>query len=75
MKKPMNKLLLATLILVFSSCNYEVHPKGKVIIEKQYTLETFNNLPPCICWYKYKDVNSYTFQDSCNKYNIGDTIN
>ena len=32
-------------------------------------------IPPCICEYWYNDgVNPIPFQDSCNKYNLFDTL-
>ena len=30
------------------------------------------DMPPCICLYYYNS--GWTFQDSCNKYNVLDTI-
>ena len=39
---------------------------------KSYNTYMGDNLPPCICRFGYGL--QYEFQDSCNKYNIGDTI-
>ena len=62
MKTTLTTLLLVTLI---SSCS-----KHKVVTTKNYDTEK-----PCICNYAYIKYGSTTwFQDSCNKYQIGDTI-
>ena len=56
---------LIIIILLVSSCTNE-----RVINQKDYKTEK-----QCICNYHYVWVgSSIWFQDSCNKYNIGDTI-
>lgn len=69
MKKLLSILLIATLL----SCQNNTKP---VIREKSYT-SAVNKLPNCICMYGYSGGGSLewtTFQDSCNKYNVFDTL-
>jgi len=72
----MKKLIALILsILVFSGCGYTPKPRGKVIASKSYSFEPRKKLMPCICMYEYySDYNLHLFEDSCKKYQIGDTI-
>ncbi len=61
----MNKLII--LICLLASC----HSEPKTIYTKDYLPKD----KPCICNYAYDNgFGTIWFQDSCNKYNIGDTI-
>lgn len=60
------KLILILAILTLTSC----HDNRWIVISKKMTST------PRICGYDY-DIGLATriyFQDSCNKYNVGDTI-
>lgn len=62
------KILISLLILLSVGCENENNKK--VIYSKDY--KTDEN---CVCNYHYDNgYHSIWFQDSCNKYNIGDTI-
>ena len=64
------KQLIVLIILIITSCNENKNQ----IISKNYALID-KNIPPCICEYWYSDgLNSIPFQDSCNKYNVFDTL-
>ena len=64
------KLLILFLLIIFTSCNEN---KNQIISKNYATLE--KKIPPCICEYWYNDgVNPIPFQDSCNKYNLFDTL-
>lgn len=73
----MKKLL--ALLIVFSSCTtQQTEVKKYVIMSKNYAVEDMQ-LPHGICefWYDkpMTTVNYHIlFQDSCNKYKIGDTL-
>jgi hypothetical protein len=70
------KYLILTLIVISSCQSYE----KDVIIQKSFLGRDGwgkVQLPECICEYGYipKGLSNPIFtQDSCNKYNIGDTI-
>jgi hypothetical protein len=76
-----NKLLTiacASLMLavVLNSCDHTQYPK--VITDKRYTNYEGKPMPKGICrlWYKTcPNCDENQFEDSCHKYNIGDTIN
>jgi hypothetical protein len=61
-----NKLII--LICLLASCQSDT----KIIYTKDYLPKD----KPCICNYAYDKgfIGTIWFQDSCNKYNIGDTI-
>lgn len=67
------KKTILILLTALSSCGYE----KPVIISKAYTTNSsVAQLPPCICYYEYqKGLENRLFQDSCSKYQIGDTLN
>lgn len=69
------KYLTLLFILFFVGCDSTNEPL--IITSKYYTLNDGTPLPNNICHYFYKK-GSYgsriAFQDSCWKYNIGDTI-
>lgn len=56
--------ILVIMSIVLMGCD------NNLIISKKY------DSAPCICTYEYiLDVDQhYTFQDSCNKYNVGQVI-
>lgn len=76
-----NKVLLSTsallMVVIFCACN-----KGKkhipVITGKIYFTYSGNPMPKGLCRYWYNEYDDYRmeteFNDSCYKYNIGDTI-
>lgn len=71
-------VLAAILLLaaVVSGCN-RGKKTGKIIIAKSYLTFTNNPLPSGICRFFYKEYEfneAQEFQDSCYKYNVGDTI-
>lgn len=56
-------------IVALSSCTSDNHG---IIDKKLYVTPTLGNAyPPGICYIGYGD---YYIEDSCNKWNIGDTI-
>jgi hypothetical protein len=60
-----NKLIIA-LICLLASCQSDT---------KQIKVKTYATDKPCICNFYYTSkFGSIFFQDSCDKYNIGDTI-
>lgn len=65
----MKQLLISLILLIaFSGCE---HGNDNVVTGKFYN-QIGSTLPPCICLYYYNSGN--TFHDSCNKYNVLDTI-
>jgi hypothetical protein len=57
--------IIPLLLIVLVGCD-----KNRVITQKD-----FNTKTPCVCNFNYIQYgNGLWFQDSCNKYNIGDTI-
>lgn len=63
-KKTITKLLIICLLASCSRGEKEIRFKGYK-----------NENKPCICDYTYANYwGTIWFQDSCNKYNIGDTI-
>jgi len=63
-----NKIIIKLIIIcLLASCNRD----EKIIYTKDYGTDN-----PCICNYAYDKgfIGTIWFQDSCNKYNIGDTI-
>lgn len=71
----MKKLLTLSILLIgLSNCDERrMKIKPFVITAKAYKGGVgIVDLPPGICYYYYNIDN--IFQDSCNKYNIGDTI-
>ena len=70
------KIKIITLILItilLNSCeNNNTAVKDNVITSKAYVAGyKYAKLPQGICYYA---VNGQVFQDSCNKYSVGDTI-
>lgn len=68
----MKKLLFFGLIL--AGCKSD-NPKGKIITSKIFKREY--QYADKICGYTYQSVGAgsdHYFEDSCNKYNVGDTI-
>ena len=64
------KNLLLILLITLISCNEN---KNQIISKNYAPLD--KKIPPCICEYWYSDgLNSVPFQDSCNKYNVFDTL-
>ena len=70
---------LITLIIIASIVGSDQGQKIKpVIVSKSY--RTYNGSPmqSCICRFFYKEysnqIESRQFEDSCQKYNVGDTI-
>ena len=69
----MKKILAIIVITTLFGCADHSKP---VIKYKSYT-SAINNFPSCICVYSYSGGGStdwVTFQDSCNKYNLFDTL-
>jgi len=65
----MKKLLSILLIACVVGCT---QPKNDyTITAKSYRTFWDNPMQPCICRFFY---NKQEFHDSCNKYNVGDTI-
>ena len=65
----MKKLIILFLLTTLGCSNNK-----NQIISKCYA-PIDKKLPPCICEYWYSDgVQSVPFQDSCNKYNVFDTL-
>ena len=62
----MSKLKIISIFLLFVSCE-NIKTTPWVIKTKFYNVED----KPCICTYYY---NQQSFEDSCKKYNVGDTI-
>lgn len=63
------------LILFFASCR-EYRPK-MIVINKYYTDYYDRPMPNGICRYYFypcPNCDAAQFQDSCHKYNVGDTI-
>jgi len=72
-----NILKFIILFACFSCAEPIDHPP--VVMYKSHLTEMNNPLPACLCRYYYKQSNAimaaiYSFNDSCGKYNIGDTI-
>jgi len=72
----MNKLTIFIIAsFVFIGCHPPSEPN--IIISKIFDRTYLGNVPPpCICEYFYYS-DRYTwqnFQDSCNRYSVGDTI-
>ena len=64
----MKNLILILSIFIFGSCEQRQPPPNLIILQK---------LPADfgMCYYQYAYNGKYAnFKDSCNKYNIGDTI-
>ncbi len=70
----MKKLTIILLITMFlSSCEERMLKKPYIITAKSYAAaKGYAKLPPDICYYGFNI--DHIFQDSCNKYNVGDTI-
>lgn len=69
--KQITILLFITTLL--SSCEERKIKKPYIITSKAFTASSdYPKLSPCICYYRFNI--DHVFQDSCNKYNIGDTI-
>ena len=69
----MKKILAIIVITTLFGCFDDSKP---VIRQKIYN-SSINNLPSCICVYTYSGGGAYewtSFQDSCNKYNLFDTL-
>ena len=69
----MKKIITILAITSLFSCENNSKPviKDKVYVRSDY------KLPSCICMYSYSGGGSYdwvTFQDSCDKYNLFDTL-
>lgn len=68
------KTAIILLFILFTACGYEIKP---IIVFKSYRTFSGKKMPECICRYGYmtKSVGSMIeFEDSCNKYEIRDTI-
>jgi|LakMenEpi03Aug12_release.lakeMendotaPanAssembly.Ray.scaffolds.fasta_scaffold3562583_2 hypothetical protein len=64
------KQLIVLILLIITSCSEN---KNQIISKNYAPLD--KKIPPCICEYWYSDgLNSVPFQDSCNKYNVFDTL-
>ena len=58
------------LLIIFTSCN-----QNKNQILSKYYAPSGKKIPPCICEYWYHNgIDMVPFQDSCNKYNLFDTL-
>lgn len=74
----MNKSIIIALIIVISVIlglfyNLVQEPNEVIVTSKAYTASPdFPKLPDCICY--YNTSTSWKFQDSCNKYSVGDII-
>ena len=69
------KYILILITVVLFSCKGQRHQK--VVVDKSYRTFMGNKMPNCICRYYYKEyenIKAQEFEDSCYKYNIGDTI-
>jgi hypothetical protein len=61
------------IVILFISCK---HKPTHAIIWKSHLTFGGNKMPNGLCRYLYDDgFKGVEFNDSCNKYNIGDTIN
>lgn len=54
------------------SCDNSSRQKPFVITHKTYNDWGGDKMPDCLCRFMFNYV--HEFQDSCNRYNIGDTI-
>ena len=64
------KKLIALFLFALFGCNEN---KNQIVSKNYNPID--KKLPPCICEYWYNDgINSIPFQDSCNKYNLFDTL-
>ena len=64
------------LAVVLSSCDRGIKHE-KIIVTKNYSTFMDNPMPNGICrfWYREYDTGeAQEFQDSCYKYNVGDTL-
>ena len=69
----MKRVTFIAIVLLIAGCHKPHYP---VIIGKYYVIPS-TQLPKGICMYKYTTgpyTYSQEFQDSCSKYNLGDTI-
>lgn len=65
------KIKIITLILITILLNSCEDKNDNIIQSKAYSTHKYTKLPAGICYYF---VNGHLFQDSCNKYSVGDTI-
>lgn len=63
------KYLLIILMTITVGCSED--PTGRRIVTNKY-FHYYDTMPPCICKFYWDGGRS--FQDSCDKYNVGDTI-
>jgi hypothetical protein len=64
------KKLIALFLFALFGCNEN---KNQIVSKNYNPID--KKLSPCICEYWYNDgVNPIPFQDSCNKYNLFDTL-
>ena len=71
----MTKILLSLLISLVIGCD-AIHDGPAIIVNKYPASMTYGN-DSCICHFYYIGLGMagmQDFYDSCNKYNIGDTI-
>jgi len=69
----MRKLIV---LMLLSSCSANIKYERNAIITGKFYKIAGIELPSCICEFEYVEENNWhrTFQDSCNKFNLLDTI-
>jgi|GEM_PF-3557838 len=70
-------LLLIITITLFSCQTSTTTPTPPYVIRAKFYNRDMGTLPQCICQYQYsgESFDWISFQDSCSKYNLLDTIN
>jgi hypothetical protein len=71
-QKTTTLLLIASVFII--GCGEKPKIKNGTIISKSYFTQMSNDMPKGICRYAYWYGEALEFNDSCNKYFIGDTI-
>ena len=71
-------LFILICCIIASLCSCSGHEIAPMVIYKSYRNEWGNKMPQGICRYGYKTMSNGSmtmFEDSCNKYDIGQIIN
>jgi len=72
----MTKILLSLLISLVIGCGDSGIYNGRPVIVSKFRAMNGWGYDSCLCEFSYRGMghDSQQFTDSCNKYNIGDTI-